>query len=339
MNVQPAPRARLAGFCLALGILHLACSPPTKTPEPDLGPEPGFVITEGDNDFLTDSVSWLDAAAGTSRFAFITIALRVPIDAPSHHLLTGAVTQGCLDLRCFPPATTPVFAQSRFTIANLDWSPVSSLATFDGRPFGETENWVYILTPGTDPRAWVRGYEPTFTPDARQVYYVEPGRDAIRVLDPGAGREWIERDGLTGAAHPRLSPDGRRIAFSAVDGDRGRRIFVLERDAPDRIADVVSMPDRLPGGLSNADGTDDDYPTWSPSGRYLAYRSRLRDATLRDGIFITEPDTEPENVVKIVVAVPGTRMTCLRWHPRGDVMLLILDGNVFTYTVPERYRE
>jgi Tol biopolymer transport system component len=314
------------------------CSAPTKTPDPDLGPEPGFIITEGDNDFLTDSVSWLQAPEGPDRFAFITIALRVPIDAVSHHLLTGAVTVGCLDYRCFPP-TTPVFGQPRFTIANLDWSPVGNEVAYDGHAFGETENWIHVLTPGGEPRAWVTGYEPTFSPDGGNLVYVEIGRDAIRTLGLGGSGDQVERDGLTGVRHPRISPDGQRIAYAAMDGDRGQRIFVVPRGEPDRIPDAVSMPDRLPGGLSNADGTDDDYPAWSPSGRYVAYRSRLRDGTLRDAIFVTEPDTEPENVVKIVVAVPGTQMSCLRWHPRGDVMLLILDGNVYTYTMPERYRE
>jgi Tol biopolymer transport system component len=248
------------------------------------------------------------------------------------------VTTGCQDLRCFPPTTT-VFAEPFLAIFNVDWSPVGAAAAFDGRRAGETANWVFVLTSGAEPRAWVTGYEPAWAPDAGSIVYVETGRDALRLLNPAAGDSWVERDGLTGAAHPRFSPDGMWIAFSAEDGARGRRIFVLPRNAPDRIADVVSMPDELPGGLSNADGTDDDFPTWSPSGRYLAYRSRLRDTGPRDAIFVTEPASEPENVVRIVPAVPGTQMTGLHWHPQGEVMLLILDGNVYTCSMPERYRE
>jgi hypothetical protein len=44
-------------------------------------------------------------------------------------------------------------------------------------------------------------------------------------------------------------------------------------------------------------------------------------------------------VVRIVVAVPGSQMSGLRWHTDGELILLILDGNVYTFTVPERYRE
>jgi len=314
------------------------CSAPTRTPDPDLGPEPGFVITEGDNDFETTAVSWLETTAGPTRFAFISIALRAPTDVASHYLYTGGVIAGCQDLRCFPPTST-IFAEALLSMFSVDWSPVGAAAVFDGRRAGETANWIFVLAPGAEPRAWVTGHEPAWAPNAGAIVYVETGRHALRMLNPVAGDSWVERDGLVGAAHPRLSPDGTRVAYSAEDGTRGRRIFVLLRNQPDRIADVVSMPDELPGGLSNADGTDDDFPTWSPSGRYLAYRSRLRDAGPRDAIFITEPETEPENVVRILAAVPGTQMTGLRWHAQGELMLLILDGNIYTCTMPERYRD
>mgnify|MGYP003504656275 CR=1 FL=1 len=53
-------RAGAPGLLVAVAFIAVAgCSPPTRTPDPDLGPEPGFVITEGDNDFDTSSVSWL----------------------------------------------------------------------------------------------------------------------------------------------------------------------------------------------------------------------------------------------------------------------------------------
>ncbi len=341
MTAPPKHRARgraLALLGTAASFAVAGCTAPTKSPDPDLGPEPGFVITEGDNDFETNSVSWLETTAGPTRFAFITVALRAPTDVASHYLYTGGVTTGCQDLRCFPPVSM-IFAQARLAIFNLDWSPRGGQVAFDGRLAGENANWVYVFSPGTEPRAWVTGYEPAWAPDGGAVVHVETGRDALRMLNPVAGDSRVERDGLAGAAHPRFSPDGTQIAYSAVDGARGRRIFVLPRNAPDRIADVVSMPDELPGGLSNADGTDDDFPTWSPSGRYLAYRSRLRDTGLRDAIFITEPASEPENVVRILAAVPGSQMTGLRWHPQGEWMLLILDGNVYTCTIPERYRE
>jgi hypothetical protein len=340
MRTRP-PRRRgpaLAEFGWAVLLAVAGCSAPTKTPDPDLGPEPGFVITEGDNDFETIALSWLETTADPTRFAFITIALRAPTDVASHYLYTGGVTNGCQDLRCFPP-TSPVFAEERLAILSLHWSPRGGQVVFDGRRTQETANWIYTLTPGAEPRAWVTGHEPSFAPDGGAIVFVETGRDALRMLNPAAGDSWVERDGLSGAAHPCFSPDGTHIAYSAMDGERGRRIFVVPRDAPDRIADVVSMPDELPGGLSNADGTDDDYPTWSPSGRYLAYRSRLRDTGPRDAIFITEPGVEPENVVRILAAVPATQMTGLSWHPGGEFALVILDGNVYTTTMPERYRE
>ena len=53
----------------------------------------------------------------------------------------------------------------------------------------------------------------------------------------------------------------------------------------------MSLPDALPG-MSGGDGTEDDYPAWSPGGRFLAYRGKLRENILKDAIFITEPGDE-----------------------------------------------
>jgi hypothetical protein len=32
-------------------------------------------------------------------------------------------------------------------------------------------------------------------------------------------------------------------------------------------------------------------------------------------------------------------MSHLRWHPNGTLMLLILDGDVYSLAVPERYHD
>ena len=55
--------------------------------------------------------------------------------------------------------------------------------------------------------------------------------------------------------------------------------------------------------------------------------------------FITEPAREPEQPIRIADVTPGREMTYLRWHPNGSLLLLILDGDVYSLVVPERYRD
>ena len=59
--------------------------------------------------------------------------------------------------------------------------------------------------------------------------------------------------------HPRISPDGRLVAFDADDGDK-KGIYVLNLMTRG-VRRVLS----LPGGAS--------HPTWSPDGKRLAFRS------------------------------------------------------------------
>jgi Tol biopolymer transport system component len=53
--------------------------------------------------------------------------------------------------------------------------------------------------------------------------------------------------------HPRLSPDGKRLAFTALD-----RVWVMD------------YPSGRPRRISSA-GAGEHHPAWSPDGRYLAY--------------------------------------------------------------------
>ena len=86
-----------------------------------------------------------------------------------------------------------------------------------------------------------------------------------------AGRmlTWVDRSGvetplsipLRGLSGPRVSPDGRRLAFSAVDGDR-QDIWTYELST-DRLSRVT------------LDGTN-MMPVWTPDGRRLTYL-KVRD--------------------------------------------------------------
>ena len=126
----------LASF-VCLGTL--ACGPDTDPMGPDMGPEEGFVVIEGDPNFATNSVSW--TGSGTDRFSFISVALEASTDGPSHFLYEAPFHQrGCLDARCFP-SVDQIFVLAGLSIENLDLSPAGNVAACDGRRSGDANFW------------------------------------------------------------------------------------------------------------------------------------------------------------------------------------------------------
>lgn len=342
--LSPLPRPGApgrAGAWLALSSFVLAalagagCGSPGSPSAPDPQAESGFILVEGDDDWDTNSVSWEDSVSGLGRFAFISVARRASTNGPSHFLYSANFATRCNSEDCFPQAQQ-LFVEPGLSISDVSWSPRGALVTFQGNKVREA-TWIYTLAPGGTPRRWVTGHEPVFTPDAGLLVYVESGRDALRSLNPASGGGFTERTGMRGVAHPAVSPDGGFIAYAAQDGDRGQRIMVHDRSDPTLLADTVSHPDFLPGG-QGGDGTNDDYPAWSPGGRYLAYRTKVRENTIRSAIFVTNPRQEPENPVRIVAIEPGREMTGLRWHRSGEYLLLVIDGDVYAYPMPEPFR-
>jgi len=324
----------------AIALLALACGPPDHTTGPELGPEAGFVVMEGDPDWHTDSVSWIDNGTGSNRFEFISIALHAMPDGPSHFLYEAPFHQrGCTDYRCFP-LVDELLVVPGLAIGDLDRSPVSTTVAFAGRAQTDQDHWIYTFAPGGESRRWLTGVEPTFSPDGAAIYFISGGRDELMGLRPAGEQSWVEEADLAGAAHPRVSPDGRYVAYSGIDVSRNsRRIWVHDLTAPERFDDPVSLPDVLPGNAGIGDGTDDDYPAWSPGGHYLAYRGKLRENILKDAIFVTKPGDEPEQPYRMIDVSPGTQMSHLRWHPNGTLMLVILDGDVYSFGVPARYQD
>lgn len=315
---------------LAAGLAACSLDTPAR-PERDI--EEGFTLIEGHPQWSTNSVSWKDDAG---RFAFISVSLEGGPFGPSHFLYDAEFSLGCPSEECFPLASQ-LFVNASLDIFNLDWSPRGALAVFEGSTEGDPGTWIYTYQPQGSPRRWIRGHDPSFSSDGGLVFYVEAGRDAIHAFNHSNGGDFLERDGIQAAAHPRPSPDGRYVAYSAYTA-RGAQIYVYER-ATGNLADAVSDPDRLNSTTPGRDGIRDDYPDWSPGGNIIAYRGQLREGTARDGIFLTFWKREPENPIALVRLSPGRQMTYLRWHRSGLYLLAIIDGDVYVYTVPESYHD
>ncbi len=145
------------------------------------------------------------------------------------------------------------------------FSPDGSRIAFQlKRPGSDTEVWT-IAPSGGEPAPLLRddprGFFPNWLPGGDRVLAVErtDRGERFAYLDVRSGR----RDAIRAVQreeHPRLSPDGRHVAFHApVDGTL--QVFV---------SPVAGGPSRQ----LTFSPTDAAYPSWSPDGRRLAVEVR-----------------------------------------------------------------
>jgi Tol biopolymer transport system component len=169
-----------------------------------------------------------------------------------------------------PPSITAAAVVALHDLTDLSWSPDGTRLLF------ELQDWLYVLPLNGDAtRLPARGYTAKWSPDSRQIAFVQLCRLAV-IGDDGADLP-VDRVQCTQPAAqmsaPSWSPDGARIAT----GDcrlGGCRILIArtERGLPRVVTSI---------GFGFA-------PVWSPDGELIAYvRPTARSHSV---VYVMRPD-------------------------------------------------
>jgi serine/threonine-protein kinase len=193
-------------------------------------------------------------------------------------------------------------------------SPDGTRVTMFKAGFEPSDIWIYEIARGTLSRLTVgegRELRPAWTPDGACVTFESVDSD-------GSGISWIAADGsgraeilsTIGAAPASWTPDGQVLAFLQPDEAGGRDIWMLPlKGEPWPFIESAFK---------------DQYPTFSPDGRWLAYASGRSG---RSEIYVT-PYPGPGPRVQISTDggiepawAPSGRELFFRELPSGDPLL------------------
>jgi TolB protein len=171
------------------------------------------------------------------------------------------------------------------------------------------------------------GIFPSYAPDGRRLVsntaYAGLFHNSIMVASPdGADRQVIFDDPKQNALAPVWSPDGERIAFGLGRYNEGTRV-----GAPSHVAVIDAdgsglrlLTEKIPGNHG--------FPSWSPDGRKIVYRSTNGETKGLIIIDVVSGDT---------TALPSGAWTDTfpAWSPRGDRILFTSDrdGDWELYTM------
>jgi eukaryotic-like serine/threonine-protein kinase len=144
----------------------------------------------------------------------------------------------------------------------------------------------------------VLAYASSSIPSGQRLAAIERNGEHLKLWEERASINW-----------PRLSPDGRRLAYQRVDAMAG---------SPDLWVEDLERGSRL---RITKDGVVGALPVWSPDGRQIAY---LTGTVGKSTIAIAAADGTS---VSSTVACPGVRCFPTDWSPDGRSLLANVYGS------------
>ncbi len=215
----------------------------------------------------------------------------------------GQASKVSITKRGLPPAPAIEHLTLNNQFQDLSLSPDGRKVVFVARG----EIWAASARDGGDAvrvtRSYARESQIEWTPDSRRVVYVSE-RDTVAhvfLYDFTTSRETQLTSGATGDAAPRVSPDGKSVAFV--------------RDGKDlRVLDLTSKAERslATGFLSRADrGVE-----WSPDSRWVAYLG-LSGKSFRNVSAVPAAGGES----RAISALPNGNANNISWSPDGTYLL------------------
>jgi eukaryotic-like serine/threonine-protein kinase len=213
----------------------------------------------------------------------------------------------------------PVEARFGFSL-----SPDGSRVAYSaGLGFDQSDAWVLELAGGRSTRVTLsQAFSPQWSPDGRQLYYINPGGIHRKAADGSGEEELLMKGGRNiGVVHS-LSPDG------------GRNIGVVHSLSPDGkfllygSDDIMTLPligERKPEAYLQTKYFESG-ATFSPDGRWVAYSS---NESGRQEIYV---QGFPERRGKWPVSAEGGRSPA--WRADGkELYWLGLEGTVMAASV------